>query len=161
MLVSFWPHFHPKLPCFFASSAPPPRAPAPTSQMQLPARQEPKPWIYWCSLPSLKLTAKAPENRTLEKEIPIGKPPIFRGVLVSFREGSPNMSHIETHICLRLGSYDHQSVWIDFRWAASYWVVSSKFRYAQSKMWFKKSTGPKKYELGCPPLPVAVANEGL
>ncbi len=36
-------------------------------------------------LPSLKLTAKAPENRPLEKDIPIGNHH-FQGRTVSFRE---------------------------------------------------------------------------
>ena len=41
-------------------------------------------WI----VPSLKLTAKAPENRgPLEKEIPNLETIIFRGENVSFREG--------------------------------------------------------------------------
>ena len=40
-------------------------------------------------VPSLKLTAKAPENGWLEDEFPFGFRPIFRGyVYVSFREGT-------------------------------------------------------------------------
>ena len=37
-------------------------------------------------MPSVKLTAKAPENGWLEDEFPFGFRPIFRGC-VSFREG--------------------------------------------------------------------------
>ena len=46
-------------------------------------------YIMMYNLPSLKLTAKAPENGWLEYSLPFGILPIFRGKLaVSFREAT-------------------------------------------------------------------------
>ncbi len=47
--------------------------------------------------PSLKLTAKAPENGWLEDEIPIGKA-YFQGRTVSFRRCSCSASWIASHL---------------------------------------------------------------
>ena len=44
--------------------------------------------ILYHAIPSLKLTAKAPENEWLEYSFPFGARPIFSGEHVSFREGN-------------------------------------------------------------------------
>ena len=50
------------------------------------------------ALPSLKLTAKAPENGWLEDYFPIGVPAYFQGRAVGFREGIPlNVSNFESY----------------------------------------------------------------
>ena len=46
------------------------------------------------SIPSLKLTANAPENGCLEDEFPFGVRPTFKGY-VSFREGISSTSSLE------------------------------------------------------------------
>ena len=51
-------------------------------------------WMGWWMIPSLKLTAKAPENKPFQKDHFISQPLIFRGeLLVSGREAPRNLAN--------------------------------------------------------------------
>ena len=77
-------------------------------------------WMGWWMIPSLKLTAKAPENKPFQKDHFISQPLIFRGeLLVSGREAPRNLANgiSPQKCCFGKGYFWRQlCVWLEVIW---------------------------------------------
>ena len=121
--------------------------------------------ILFADLPSLKLTAKAPENRPSQKETILFQPSIFRCENVSFREGSPQKNlvwrqnskrQVQAETTGRVGHWDVQKyllwgyfLWISFNHAYMYIYIfihiHSGFNHTNTS--FSRCLGPRVYLL--------------